>query len=157
MLKIPKKYSLLLSMAISVVFFALCIFGAVVMPALSETLIDTKDSIGLQNETTSAGRTFILIMAYVILSDIMLADVLVFRLLCRVGKGLVFTEASTALIRAISWCCIALCLFFAVLGIYFRLALIVAFAAMFLGLCLRVVKNVIEEATEIKSENDMTI
>jgi hypothetical protein len=33
----------------------------------------------------------------------------------------------------------------------------VAFAGIFLGLCVRVVKNVIEEATEIKAENDLTV
>jgi hypothetical protein len=33
----------------------------------------------------------------------------------------------------------------------------IAFAALLLGLCLRVVKNVIEEATEIKRENDFTV
>ena len=157
MLKIPKKYSVLLSMTIAVLFFVLCVFGAVVMPTLSEMLIDTKDHIGSRAEITDAGRTFVLILAYVILADIMLADALVFRLLCRVRRELVFTAQSTALIRAVSWCCLLLCVFFAILGAYFQLAFVVAFAAMFLGLCLRVVKNVIEEATEIKSENDMTI
>jgi hypothetical protein len=29
--------------------------------------------------------------------------------------------------------------------------------AVFLGICLRVVKNVIEEATEIKAENELTV
>jgi hypothetical protein len=46
---------------------------------------------------------------------------------------------------------------FALLGWYFRLALAVGFVAVFVGLCLRVVKNVIEEATLIKSENDLTV
>ena len=34
---------------------------------------------------------------------------------------------------------------------------VLAFVAILLGLCLRVVKNVIEEATEIKAENDLTV
>ena len=46
---------------------------------------------------------------------------------------------------------------FVVLGYYFKLAVVVAVAAIFLGLCLRVVKNVIEKATEIKAENDLTV
>lgn len=68
-----------------------------------------------------------------------------------------FTPASVALIRGVSWCCFLLCLVFGVLGKYFLLAYVVALAAVFLGLCLRVVKNVIEEATEIKMENDLTV
>jgi hypothetical protein len=33
----------------------------------------------------------------------------------------------------------------------------VSFLALFLGLCLRVAKNVIAEATEIKNDHDLTI
>ena len=40
---------------------------------------------------------------------------------------------------------------------YYLVALVLAFTAALLGLCLRVVKNVIEEATAIKSENDLTV
>ena len=56
-----------------------------------------------------------------------------------------------------SWCCFLLCLLFGILGIFFLLSFAVAFIAVFLGLCLRVVKNVIEEATQIKDENDLTV
>ena len=80
-----------------------------------------------------------------------------FLLLLRVRAGNVFTMKSVALIRGVSWCCMLLGLIFGLLGIYFQLAFIVAFAGIFLGICLRVTKNVIEQATIIKSENDLTV
>lgn len=157
MFKIPKEYSVMISIALAVIFFAVCIVGVFVMPALSEMLINTKDNIGFRDEITQAGRAFVLVLAYLILATVISADCMLFILLLRVRKGLVFTEKSTALVRGISWCCVLLGVIFCALGIYFQLAFILAFAAAFLGICLRVVKNVLEEATEIKSENDLTI
>lgn len=157
MFKIPKKYSLYISLALCVVFFAACVAGAFIMPVLSEMLVNTKDNIGNRGDITAEGRAFVLFLAYMILAVVTAADVMLFVLLLRVRKGMVFTPASTELVRGISWCCFLLGAVFAALGVYFQLALILAFAAVFLGICLRVVKNVLEEATEIKEENDLTV
>ena len=39
----------------------------------------------------------------------------------------------------------------------FAVFLIIAFACAFMGLIVRVVKNIIEQATAIKAENDFTV
>lgn len=70
---------------------------------------------------------------------------------------LVFTALSVSYIRVISWCAIICGLLFVALGRYFSIALVVAAAGIFAGLCVLVVKNVIEEAVEIKAENDLTV
>ncbi len=157
MLKIKSNHSITLSIVLSVLFFIGCVVGAFIMPSLTEMLIDVTDNIGNRADITNGGRTRVLCLAYAVLAVLVLADALLFSLLLRVRSGLVFTEKSVALIRGVSWCCFLLGAVFCGLGIYFQLAFIVAFAAIFLGLCLRVVKNVIEEATEIKSENDLTV
>ena len=157
MFKIPKKYSLYISISLCIIFFAACVAGAFIMPVLSEMLVNTKDNIGNRGEITEAGRAFVLFLAYMILAVVVAADVMLFVLLLRVKKGMVFTSVSTELVRGISWCCFLLGAVFCALGIYFQLAFILAFAAAFLGICLRVVKNVLEEATEIKEENDLTV
>ena len=157
MFKLPKKYSLYISLSLCVIFFAACVAGAFIMPVLSEMLVNTKDNIGNRGDITEAGRAFVLFLAYMILAIVVAADIMLFVLLLRVRKGMVFTSASTELVRGISWCCFLLGAVFAVLGIYFQLAFILAFAAVFLGICLRVVENVLEEATEIKEENDLTV
>ncbi|MBQ7338641.1 MAG: DUF2975 domain-containing protein [Clostridia bacterium] len=152
MLRIPKKYSLYLSMVLSIIFFIGCVVGAIGMPALAETLIDVKGA-----PLAHADFTLVLVLAYLILLSVSLADGLLFWLLMRVRRGLVFTRTSTDLVRGISWCCMLLGALCFGMGWYFRLSLVLAFAALLLGICLRVVKNVLEEASEIKSENELTI
>lgn len=157
MLKISNKISINLSIVIAVLFLVACVAGAFIMPTLVNMLIDTLDNIGNRGDITQTGRILVHIASYLILAVFAVADILMFFLLFRVKKGLVFTEISVSLIRRVSWCCFAVCLLFAFLGIYFQLSFIVAFLGIFLGVCLRVIKNVIAEATEIKNENDLTV
>jgi len=157
MMKISSKASVILSLILSVVFFVAIIFGAFIMPFFVDMLVGTPQEIALRPFFIAEGETFILIVAYLVLAVAMLADVLLFLLLMRVRSELVFTEKSVSLIRGVSWCAFAIGILFMALTYYFKLALIVAVAAVFLSLCLRVVKNVIEKATEIKCENDLTV
>ena len=79
------------------------------------------------------------------------------RLLAAIARGEVFTAENIALLRRCSWCCMAvalICLGFTVTLFYF---LLVAAAAAFIGLILRVVKNVFQQALALKEENDYTI
>lgn len=157
MLKISTKLSNTLSFIIAVIFLVLCVAAVFFMPTVIDMLIDTPDNIGDRGSITTAGRVFVHIVSYILLSVFMMADVLSIFLLFRVRKGKVFTPISVSLIRGVSWCCFGISVTFLLLGIYFQLALIMAFLAFFLSVCLRVVKNVIEEATEIKQENDLTV
>ncbi len=157
MIKISSKASTNLSLALSVVFFIAIIFGAVIMPFFVEMLVGTPEEIIERPFFISEGKEIILAVAYLILAAAMVADILLFVLLLRVKNEQVFTETSVALIRGVSYCAFVIGALFVVLGYYFKLAAVVAVAAIFLGLCLRVVKNVIEKATEIKNENDLTV
>ncbi|MBE6903173.1 MAG: DUF2975 domain-containing protein [Ruminococcaceae bacterium] len=156
MLKIPSKLSILLSLVISVTFFIVCIGGAFFMPPLVENLINAREYIG-NNLDFTINQAFTLTLAYIILAVAMLADVLLFFLLLRVRANKIFTYQSVSLIRGVSWCCFLISAVFGILGIYFYISFIVFFVGVFLGLCLRIVKNVIEEATQIKEENDFTV
>ena len=156
MFKIPSKVSIMLSLTISVIFFVTCIVAIFFLPNVADMLIEARNSMGYEI-ITEQGRRTVIDLAYVALSFVILADVLLFCLLVRVNGGRVFTARSVDYIRGVSWCCFALGATFCAIGIYFNLAFVVALAAAFLGLCLRVVKNVIEEATTIKSENDLTV
>lgn len=157
MLKISKDVSSTLSLVIAVLFFAGCVAGLFLLPGLTDTLIGLTAGSEGYREVTPAGRTLILLAAYGVVLTFILVDGLLFGILIRVKRGQVFTGATVARIRGVSWCCFLLCLLFGVLGIWFLLSFVVAFIAVFLGLCLRVVKNVIEEATQIKNENDLTV
>ncbi len=127
------------------------------MPGLTEMLINTPDNIGNRDHISQLSRIAVHIAAYAVVLDFIAADCMLFIMLLRIRKGLVFTEQTVTLIRGVSWCCIGLCLIFGFLGIYFQLAFLVSLLAVFLGLCLRVCKNAIEDATRIKQENDLTV
>ena len=79
------------------------------------------------------------------------------RLLSGIRRGEVFTDRNVFYLRTISWCCFGGGALLAVAGRYYILFLAVAVIAAFIGLILRVVKNVIEQAIVIKTENDFTI
>ena len=151
MLKIPSKVSVWLSIILSVLFFIALISACCYMPILLYIYILAKDI------TDAQSIKQIMFIAYASIGIMAIADVLLFILLQRVRKSLVFTDKSVALIRGISWCAVALGSLFFALGFYFLIAFSIAFACVFLGICLRVVKNVIEQATQIKAENDFTI
>ena len=154
MLKISKKASVNLSLILSTLFFIGLIVGAVAMPTFVNSMIDL---IYNGNTFPAFDKALCLLAAYLILAVCMVADCVIFALLKTVKDDNVFTPKSVALIRAISWCCFLVGALFLAVGYYFELAFLIAFAAMFLGLCIRVVKNVIEQATEIKCENDLTV
>ncbi len=79
------------------------------------------------------------------------------RLLTNIKRKEVFIEKNVRHLRVISWCSFAVSVISLVSGFYYLLFLIIAVAAAFFGLILRVVKNVIEQAVIIKDENDFTI
>lgn len=79
------------------------------------------------------------------------------RLLKNIRNGQVFISGNVRLLRVISWSCFAAAVLALAAAKYYTLFITVAATAAFMGLILRVVKNVIEEAVVIKEENDYTI
>ena len=157
MLKISGRASVNLSLVISGVFFAVLVGVGVFLPTVVKALLKFPAEITSRLETTATDNLLVLIASYLLLALALLANCLLFALLLRVKKENVFSAKSVSLIRGISWCSIGVGVIFALLTYYFTLSSVIAFATLFLGLCVRVVKNVIEKATEIKAENDFTV
>lgn len=157
MLKISTKASVNLSLVISGVFFIVLAGVGVFLPPVVRALLKFPGEITSRIETTHTDFVLVLVAAYIMLALALLANILLFTLLLQVKGENVFSAKSVGLIRGISWCSIGVGVIFALLTYYFTLSSVIAFAALFLGLCVRVVKNVIERATEIKAENDLTV
>lgn len=155
MLKISSKNSTVLSIIASALLFAGCTVCAFILPSWVNILINARGEFA--SSISGKEHALIVALAYNILSIVTLANCLLFSLLLRVRRSLVFTHKSVGLIRGISWCCFLLSAVFFALGFYFMLAFVMTFFALFLGMCIRVVKNVIEQAVEIKCENDLTV
>ena len=80
-----------------------------------------------------------------------------YRLLKNLQAEQVFTEANTLLLRHISWCCAGAAVVCLLSTIYAWPFVIVAIAAAFMMLIVRIVKNCFEQAIDMKSELDLTI
>lgn len=109
---------------------------------------------GLYGETLPVK---LVILLYLCLVPVALADGFLVKLLLLVRKRQVFTDGAVSCLRTISWCCCIEAGLLALGAIYYYLMPALAFVAGFLGLVLRVVKNVIEEAVALKAENDFTV
>ncbi len=125
------------------------------MPWFIESVVTMPEGVIITGLNRS--EIILTILAYSLLLIMAIADIQLFFLLLRVKEGKVFTLKSVNLIRGISWCVMLLFVAFGLLGIFYQLSLFLSLTCLFLGVCLRVTKNVIEEATDIKAENDFTI
>ena len=156
MLKISRRASAVISLVLTVMLLVIIVAGAVAMPWLADLMIGMPYNPN-RADITPGERAFIITVAYLALASAAAADIAVFFLLRSVLAGQVFTDRVVALLRLISWCCFAFALMFVLIVYYFALAAVVAFCAVFVGICLRVVKNAFAEAVAIKNENDFTI
>lgn len=160
MLKIKKDVSSSLSLILAYIALGVIAAVAVAIPFLNKFLYDNF----FIGNMSDGGVIGFVILFYLALVPVAVADLLLIRLLGNVRHAEVFTAGAVSKLRSISWCCFGECLILVGGGIGFysvfilpHAFIVVAFAAAFLGIVLRVVKNVIEEAVAIKSENDYTI
>lgn len=79
------------------------------------------------------------------------------KLLFNIKNDKIFISANVKYLRVISWCCFVVALITLVAGIFYVPFLLVAVAASFVGLMLRIIKNVMQNAVAISEENELTI
>ena len=159
MWKIDRRTSVTLSFVLAWLFLGGLIAGAGLLPWLMVLF----EELGYWGDSP-VDRIVTLCLLYAVLAVAFVAIVVLLLLLKRVRAGEVFCGASVGYLRLLSWACFGEALLFGVLTALRSLSPlglaasgILCVAALFLGLLLRVVKNVIEEATHIKAENDFTI
>ena len=152
-----KKFSIILSIILTVLIFASLIFLTYWLPDVVNSMINTPDNLGDRANISQGARIFVLADAYAMVAVAYIAVALIFFLLISVFRGKVFEKVTFRLLSAISWCCFAEGVFMVILVVHFQLAVGLGIAFCMVGLCLRVVKNVLEEAARIKAENDFTI
>ena len=97
------------------------------------------------------------ILLYAALAVAVATVVCLLRLLSVVKRGMIFSEPSLKLVTAIGILVMAEALPLAAMGLFFLVSLAVAYVSATIGLCLLVVRGILKEAIDIKSENDATI
>ena len=111
----------------------------------------------LLNVHEAIGNDGVLVDAYAMLAVAFAAVALLIILLRSTLSEKVFSERALHTLNYLSLCCFAEGILFVYVAFYFPAVLCLTLAAFFLGVCLRVVRNVIAEAMRYKEENDLTV
>ena len=154
MFKISNKISLNLSLVFSAVLFAVLTVMYFLLPGV---IANASQMVYPPRPISTPGTIYLGCIGYLVLIVATLADVFLFRLLLLVKRSRVFSPESISCIRVISWAALGESLLFLALAPYTVVSIFICVAAFMLSLSLRVVKNVLEQAMEIKNENDYTI
>lgn len=142
--------SVLLSSICTKAAIVLVVIAALTMPQLIPAYVDYAEK---NPEITQS----LFITVYTCVLPVLASLVCLDRLLANIKRGEVFTDINVRLLRILSWCSFTFSVILFVSGFYYILFLIIAICAAILGLILRVIKNVFEQAIIIKQENDFTI
>lgn len=99
----------------------------------------------------------LLVTLYAAVPPAVLALIRLDKMLGNIRKGEPFVTDNVKSLRIISYCCFAESLVFLYFSFLKPFAFVIVFVAAFIGLILRVVKNVFEQAVAMREENDFTI
>lgn len=149
-MKWSRDNSIILSKVCIVAFVGVSILCAACLP-------NVLDGIVRRRGWDMTERSYFLASFYSLLVPAAIALGCLYRLLMNIGRDEVFVDANVKCLRRISWACYlaaAICL---ASVFYYPPFVMPAAAAGFMGLILRVVKNVFAEAVSIKQEHDFTI
>jgi len=146
-----EKKSILLSKLGVLVFMLLIVAAAISTPWMVAWLVDYS-----QAHLSGKEPLFYLTLYSGCIPALLLLYEL-YEILQRISKGEIFVTKNVSSLRRISWYSFlggGICLMSA---LYYIPFLLVAFAAAFVGLIVRVVKNVFAQAVELQQEVDYTI
>lgn len=150
-MKWSRNQSIVLSKMCIAVFLLAMIVIAAALPAALDGIVSRRRLDPL------TGKMFFLLSFYSLLLPAVTALVCLYRLLANISKEEIFVKSNVRYLRWISWACCLAALISLLSACYYLPFLLIAAGAGFMGLILRVVKNVFAEAVYIKEENDFTI
>ena len=163
-----KGKSTTLSLICTRVLIGVAIFVAVCLPFVLSGGPEGGLSGGFYGSSSEAGILYVgmsaetvlalYICAYACFVPAMIALIALDSILRNIKRELVFSRVNVKCLRIISWCCFAIAIIMLCGWPFISYVFIfVSAAAAFFGLLMRVIKNVIDAAIEIKDENDFTI
>ena len=79
------------------------------------------------------------------------------KILINILNDRVFVFANVVLFRFLSWCCYAVLIITFIFGLRYIPLFVIAFAMGVAGTLLRVIKNIMQAAVELREENELTI
>lgn len=131
------------------VVLAVCVIAAPRLVRLYETVVETQRA--------QSVYVPLLITLYSCVPPAVTALVCLDLLLHNIKKNRAFVGQNVKLLRSLSLCCFCVAVIFVYFSVLRPFAFLIVFAAGFLGIILRVVKNCFQQAVAIREENDFTI
>ncbi len=149
-----KDKSLILSRILTTVGAVLTLFIMVYIPTVAEWYESFIEGYGLIEGSIMTPMSLCMYFTGVM---IIVVTILLYKLLTNIKNDRVFVKENTACLRGISWAFMGMGLALGIFTLWRYVFVAFAFAAVFIGLVMRVLKNVFEKAVELKSESDYTI
>jgi len=143
--------SLTLSKICVAIFMALLLACAVLAPRFVNLFISVSAP------AYAVGKALFLATIYAGSVPAAILLICLYALLQRIGEGNVFVNKNTACLRYISWCCFAGAAICLASSLYYVLWLAIGAAAAFMGLIVRVIKNMVAKAVSLQDDADFTI
>lgn len=150
-MKWSKDNSILLSKICICLFAVVSVAAALAFPGVLDGIVRRR---GLELES---GRVYAMASFYTLMVPEVTALCFLYRLLRNISRREVFSGENVRCLRVLSWSCFLAAFICLLSAIYYLPFAFVAAMTGFMGLILRVVKNVFAEAVELKQENDYTI
>lgn len=147
--------SITLSLIVCFVIILLLIFGAVSLPFLLKVYFSRFPNPA--DHSVMFMFKSVLICFYVCLIPAFIALFSLIRMLFAIKREEIFTDANIIRLRILSYSCFAVAIITALGGIFYVPLMIITVAAGFMGVIIRVIKNVMCSAKILREENELTI
>lgn len=152
-----RKTSAKISVGICIFFSALLLVWLFTFPAFFNWFYVTYHHLNALNENVKSAIHTVIPAFYCSSPFAGIALYSLIRLLLNILKDETFIKKNVTYIRIVSWCCYAVAIVTAVTGFFYMPLFIITAATGIVGTLLRVVKNLMQSAVELKEENELTI
>ncbi len=144
-----KNISITASIVVTVLLLVLVITAVFLLPGIMEVYSKMRGYIDV---------TELMIALYISSVPGIVCTIALLKLLFNIRKSEIFVKANVTILQIISYCCLFVGVEYIALCYKKYIAMIfVGFAAIFIGIILRVIKNVFDKAIELREENEFTI
>lgn len=144
----------------SILLSQICIFLFAVVLAMVDIFAVSLSKWYIFRTYLTEGKEGVMILSLLIYSCSFFAWIALYHLwwlIKNLKREFVFENQNVTYLRRTSWCCIGVCLICLLGAVYSLPLILVSVASGFMGLIVRIVKNVFEQAISMKHELDFTV
>ena len=144
-----RNVSMLASIIVTIILLVLVIAAVFTLPQMMQVYSKMRGGIDV---------TPLMVALYISSIPGLICTLSLLKLLFNIRKNEIFVKQNVTILQVLSYCCLFVGIEYIAICYRNYIAMIfVGFAAIFIGIILRVIKNVFDKAIEIREENDYTI